>query len=142
MGIKERWKRSKPLPEDIKERLLNLATVFKQEEILLVYLFGSLAEGGREEDVDLAVLPGKEDFTRLRGKLVDFLGTERIDLVNLREASPLLRFEIIKNGRLIYKVSDEMENDFELSTLREYKDTAYLRRKQAETLRERTQRWF
>ena len=129
------------MPENIRERVSSLRPLFEAEGILLAYLFGSLAEGREAQDVDLAVLPCGENFADLRQKVAEFLGTERLDLVNLKTAPPLLRFEVIRNGRLIYKESDQIENDFELSTLREYRDTAYLRRKQAEMLEERAQKW-
>jgi len=83
-------------------------------------------------------LPKKTGIAGLRGKICENLGTERVDLVNLRNASPLLRFEIISSGVLIYKRNDEIENNFEMAALREYKDTAYLRNRQEKILRART----
>lgn len=142
MSIKQRWHKFKPLPEDITGRLKKLNSLFEPEEVLLAYLFGSLAEKESGEDVDLAVLPAKDNFADLRSKLCEVLGTERLDLVNLKTASPLLRFEVIKSGRLIYKRDDEVENAFEMATMREYKDTAYMRRRQTRILEERTKGWL
>ena len=105
--------------------------------MLLAYLFGSLAEREGGRDVDLAVLPGKEDLGNLREKLWKSLGTQRLDLVNLKTASPVLRFEVVKNGILLYKKNDDVETAFELAVLREYKDTAYMRKKQANILKKR-----
>jgi uncharacterized protein YutE (UPF0331/DUF86 family)/predicted nucleotidyltransferase len=140
MGIKERWQRLKPLPEDISEKLSQASALFAQEGILLVYLFGSLATEARGEDVDLAILPGERGMAELRSKLSEFLGTERIDLVNLKTAPPLFRFQVIRNGVLLYATDEEARSDFELSALREYRDTAPLRRRQARTLQERTEK--
>jgi hypothetical protein len=148
MSIKKRWKGFKSLPQDIMERISDLNQLFEAEGVLLAYLFGSLAHIGAAQDspppqdVDFAILPSRDNFSELRDKIIESLGTERLDLVNLKTASPLLRFEVIRSGKLIYKQNDEMENDFELSTLREYKDTAYLRRKQERVLEQRTKQWL
>lgn len=141
MGIKERWNRFEPLPENIREKLHLLNSLFESEGILLAYLFGSLARRKVGEDVDLAFLAEKRDGVNLRQRMSDIIGTERIDLVNLRTASPLLRFEIVRTGHLIYKKNEEVENAFELCTIKEYRDTAYLRARQAEMLKQRTKRW-
>ena len=69
--------------------------------------------------MDLAVLTStaEEPAWRLWEKIVDALGTERLDLVDLRRASPVLRFEIVRSGRPIY-VSDEAAKErFILDTL-------------------------
>jgi predicted nucleotidyltransferase len=141
VGIKERWKRFEPLPENIREKLLLLNSLFESEGILLAYLFGSLARRKAGEDVDLAFLAEKRDGVNLRQRMSDIIGTERIYLVNLRIVSPLLRFEIVRTGHLIYKKNKEVENAFELCTIKEYRDTAYLRAHQAEMLKQRTKRW-
>ncbi len=142
MSIKERWSRFKPLPADIRERLQGLRPLFDKRGILLAYLFGSLAEKGRGEDVDLAILPGERDVTDIRGEISDLLGTERLDIVNLRIASPVLRFHVIKTGILLYKKDDDSENAFEMAAVREYRDTAYMRKRQAEILEARTEEWL
>jgi len=60
MSIWERWRRFRPLPEDIQRRLTNLKPLFAKEGILLAYLFGSLCRGKDGEDVDLALLSYSE----------------------------------------------------------------------------------
>jgi predicted nucleotidyltransferase len=139
MSISEKWRRFKPLPEDINKRLLQLTCIFEEEKVLLAYLFGNLAG----EDIDLGVLLYDVDrLSSLREKLYEKLDTQRIDLINLKNATPLLKFEIIKTGILIYKESDEIENKFELSVIHQYRDTAYLRKRQNEILIMRlNQRW-
>ncbi|MGB3944388.1 MAG: nucleotidyltransferase domain-containing protein, partial [Methanothrix sp.] len=142
MGIPERWARHRPLPEEIRACLDELTELFEEEGVILTYLFGSLArdEPPREpQDVDLAVLTAsaEEPAWRLREKIVDALGTERLDLVDLRRASPVLRFEIVRSGRPIY-VSDEAAKErFVLDTLHIYRDTAPMRRRQMEALKKR-----
>lgn len=67
--------------------------------------------------------------------------TQRLDLVDLRRASPLLRFHVIRDGRLLYSHDDETLNRFELDTLHLYRDTAPLRRRHREILHERMDAW-
>ena len=111
------------MPAAIKEKLYLLAPLFQAEGVHLVYLFGSLVKGEGAEDLDLAVLPGKKGMGSLRESICEVLDTYRIDLVNLETASPILRFEVIKTGVLIYKKNELAENYFELSTIKEYRDT-------------------
>jgi predicted nucleotidyltransferase len=97
MSIKERWRKFKPLPENTRERVANLGSLFEREGVSLVYLFGSLAKQERGEHVDLAILPGENNLADLRENISEALATERVDLVNLKIASPVLRFEIVSN---------------------------------------------
>ena len=112
MGMAERWARTRPLPDDIHKRLAALRPFLQRENVLLAYLFGSLAAGETGHDVDLALLmpKGRPAFP-LREPLQGLLGTQRLDLVDLGKASPSLRFEVIRSGRLLYKVDDETENE-------------------------------
>lgn len=142
MGIAERWLRFKPLPPDIRERPGLLKPVFRRDGVRLADLFGSLAAGREPDDVDLAVLPRNGDLSPLRQAIMKDLDTERVDLVNLKAASPVLKFEVVSSGRLICKTDDMTENEFETAVLREYHDTAHLRARQAEMLRERTSLWL
>lgn len=111
----------------------------------LAYLFGSLTEGSDRsddaDDVDLAVLTGGDPAHVLKADLTRALGTSRIDLVDLRRASPRLRFDIVRHGCLLYARDDETLNRFELATLHLYRDTAPLRRRHRRILRERMRAW-
>jgi predicted nucleotidyltransferase len=142
MSIKERWKKFKPLPNDIEARIKQLSSFFEKQGIILAYLFGSLAKDGKGEDVDIALLPEAKIKGNIRQKLQRHLNTERIDLINLKLASPVSRFEVIRWGKIIYKKSDDLVNEFELSVLREYKDTQYLRNRQKAILQERNREWL
>ena len=108
---------------------------------MLAYIFGSFPHHEGAADIDLAILPGDGGLGELREKITEILNTERVDLVNLKTATPVLRFEVVSTGVLIFKRSDSVENSFELSTLREYRDTGHLRAVQAEMVEERNKRW-
>lgn len=137
MSIAERWNRFQELPPNIKGALGRLTSLFEREGVLLAYLFGSLSRGQAGQDVDLAVLTRDRPAFHLREAITDCLETERLDLVDLRRASPVLRFEIIRTGRRLYVADEEALEQFELATLHLYRDTRPLRRRQREYLARR-----
>lgn len=141
MGIAEKWRGLRPLPNNIRERLGLLTTLFEEADVLLAYVFGSFLHNEAFADIDLAVLPGHRGLEDLREKICEILSTQRVDLVNLKTASPILRFEVLSTGSLIFKKDEPVENSFELSAIREYRDTAHLRKSQARVLEERQKRW-
>lgn len=134
----KKWDRTKPAPPDIVQRLARLPALLASEGVLLAYLFGSLAQHQHGNDVDLALLlpPGQKPY-RLRDTLADFLGTQRLDIVDLGRANNVLRFEIISTGRCLYAANDELRLDFELETVRVYHDREIPRRRQEALLRKR-----
>lgn len=141
MSIPERWARVRQPSPNIKQKLTQLLPFFQQENVQLVYLFGSLSHAQQGRDVDLAILTKNEPAYHLREAITACLDTERVDLVDLRQASPLLRFEIVRTGQLLYAANETISEQFELATLRLYKDTAWLRRRQEAYLRERMKQW-
>ncbi len=142
MSSIEKWQRFKELPDDLQDRLATLPELLAGEGVLLAYLFGSLANAGSGQDVDLALLMSEEKRPyRLQEAINQHLNTERVDIVDLRRASPALRYEIMSSGQNIYEAVDRLHIDYELRWLREYKDTAWLRRRQEEHLREKLNAW-
>ena len=141
MSNPERWYKFNPLPSNIKQAVSQLHTLFQNNHVQLAYLFGSLSKADKGQDVDLALLTANTHAYRLRSEIINYLGTERLDLVDLKRASPVLRFEIIRSGYLIYAISDTVENNFELATLHLYRDTSYMRSRQKEYLKERMKTW-
>lgn len=110
--------------------LRELHSFFRREEpVVVAYLFGSVAKGatGRLSDVDVAVLLSKGyDLTLdyrlyLMGKLAKIVGRDT-DVVMLNEVPPLLRYEVIKHGRVLYCRDEGERVAFEERTLDEYLD--------------------
>jgi len=138
MAVAERWKGYKELPDNAADRLNGLKDFWEKEKnVLLVYLFGSLAEKKKANDIDLAVLfskkPSYKNISELSEKLYKRIGTQRIDIVDLMRASPVFKFNIITGGKLLFKRQIDTANDFELRVIKEHMDTEYLRK---------VQRWF
>ncbi|RLI41053.1 nucleotidyltransferase domain-containing protein [Candidatus Bathyarchaeota archaeon] len=107
----------------------------KEEAVVVAYLFGSAARGamGRLSDVDVAVLLSDAyaltlDYRlHLMGKLAGVVGREA-DVVILNEAPPLLRYEVIKCGRVLYCRDELARVAFEERTLDEYLDMGRIER--------------
>lgn len=114
--------------------------------IKFAYLFGSKATGksGPLSDFDLAVfLDGRLNILRYRLKLIEELArmtkNEHFDLVTLNDAPPVLKYEVIRSGKLL-KDDKPRRVAFETRVLREYLDTACLRRTQQQYLKEKLSR--
>jgi predicted nucleotidyltransferase len=125
-----------------------LKEIFVKHGVVLAYLFGSQAEGAARpsSDIDLAVLL-PSSFTsverfRIQLKLMDDCSTafqrDDVDVAVLNEASPLLAYEVVKHGKLLYE--DETSRpaiDFAVYTLSRYADTAPFRNLQNQYLFDR-----
>ncbi len=98
-----------------KEKLVKYA---HDTGLKFVVFFGSQAMGnsGAESDYDVAVFTTKEkNISSLDNysNILDFLSDAlevpdyRIDLTNLNKANPLLRYEVVSSGKLLYGDEDE-----------------------------------
>jgi len=110
-----------------------------REEVLLGYMFGSFVEGRltNESDVDIALLFEKEpDFPTLvsiMNGITDITG-RKVDIVVLNYASPIIRMQVLKRGRLLKKTNDKIYNDFFLRAVKEYDDLKIVRKAQEENI--------
>lgn len=114
---------------------VQLRNYFTNKPVELVYLLGSYATGETKpySDIDFAVsfsshLSQKEKFSlrlRLISDVSSLLETDTIDLIDLELASPLLRFEAIKNRREIFVRNENIRVAFEAKVLSEYFDRQY-----------------
>jgi len=92
--------------DELVERLIGV--LFGRDEVLEAYLFGSHARGTAREysDIDVAVFVGG-DFDQMSGfgyratltsELMRGLGTNRVDVVVLNSAPPLLYHRVLRDG--------------------------------------------
>jgi predicted nucleotidyltransferase len=124
-----------------------LEYLFRQRPVQLAYLFGSQATGytHADSDVDIAVLlndglTADERFAErlaLIGALSQVLRTDTVDVVILNEASPLLAYEALHHGVLLYCAEENTRVEFQVRTLHAYEDTAPLRHLLAAAMAER-----
>lgn len=112
------------MQDPIKERIVQFLNS-KRNDLLLVYLFGSVAKGRErsDSDVDVAFLAkgSPDDLTRfqLRTELACLLNRE-VDLIDLRKASEVLKVQVIGSGKIIL-VSDPIARAyFEMYALSDY----------------------
>lgn len=106
------------------------------------YLFGSHAAGraGPDSDVDLAVVGPRAE---LRARKLDILadliaeGVDRVDLVALDGADPVLRFEAVHPNCLVFARPDFDHGEYFSRALREYFDVEPYLRIQREALKRR-----
>jgi uncharacterized protein YutE (UPF0331/DUF86 family)/predicted nucleotidyltransferase len=117
MGVRERYAHQPPLPSDVAQRMESLPDLLRRHPVRLAYLFGSLARGDPDAaDVDLAVLPDEGfSWPLLYAELSEALGTDRLDLVDLRFAPPYLKAGILQSGRCLFAPSEAERETFERS---------------------------
>lgn len=109
-------------------------------DLLAGYCFGSQVDPGRRNprDVDIAVLPSATLSLRrrleLRAIVTETLLTDAVDLIDLNQAGPVLKRQVIKSGRLLFVRDQTLVNRFELCALRDYQDGTHRRQVQFQYL--------
>ena len=133
--------------ESIKKHLIRIGpSLFARYEIELAYLFGS-ANSGRftaQSDIDIAVqfkpMPTKNDFLRLSALLqteLTKLLQWKVDVAVLNLANSLLRYEVVKNGAVIFSIDEEQRALFHIRVYRDYEDFCHVQNFYIQALRER-----
>lgn len=93
----------------------------------LLLLFGSRArsDSHRQSDWDLGYRAAAQmDPVALRGRVVDVLGTDAIDLVDLERASGLLRYRAARDGQLVFEARPGLADEFRFEVVRFWCDAA------------------
>lgn len=121
----------------------NINELVQKYGIKLLYVFGSYAKGSnnKNSDIDIAVLVNDNYKPMYKlymiGDLTSIFKRDDIDLVILNGASPVLRHQVIKYGKIIYEESLEEKVIFEAKVLSVYMDMEPFRRTQMEFINER-----
>lgn len=113
--------------EEIRERLVPL---FKEKDLRLILLFGSALTGTvhKKSDIDLAFLFDRPvDILSITNSVIRLLHTDKVDVIDLKHASPLLKYSVAEKGRLLYEKSPGMFFEFYSLAFKEYVDTRKLR---------------
>lgn len=112
---------------------MDIMPLIKKYDINLLLTFGSYQTERftKDSDIDLAYqakrILGPEEELQLLKELIMLYHRDRIDLVNLGKASPLLMFETATHGRVLYEEGDSFLR-FKLKASARYADTRHLRR--------------
>lgn len=114
----------------VKNKLADIWQEFKEVEI--VYLFGShvTGEARKTSDIDIAISAPKltlDGYCKLWAKITKTLGTGKIDLVTMSDKPASFRYQVIREGNVIYCKDEYLLNDFELKTWQTYMDRKHLR---------------
>ena len=99
-------------------------------DVQLIVVFGSVAQGRTtsRSDVDVAVLcDGPADLDALFLALAPVFGTDRLDIVDLRRAGPVLSFQVARSGTLIVERTPAAFHEFQSLASRRFADTRKLR---------------
>jgi hypothetical protein len=98
------------------------------ENIVFAYIFGSYTTGTmtKYSDIDIAIYLynneiDSEKYLVLKTRLEGILKKD-VDICILNTASPLLKFEVCKEGILLFTRDEILENNFRVHTLFEYED--------------------
>ena len=98
----------------------NINEIVEKYNLKLLVYFGSYGTEyyNNESDIDIAYLSDNdlsfEEKISLLEDLIKFHKKSEIDLVDLKSAEPILRFEIAKNGRAFYEKEDNLFERYSL----------------------------
>lgn len=108
----------------------------QQPDVIVAYLFGSVARGQGDHfsDVDIAVLldervpASRHSEMRLQfaADLAPFADRE-VQVVDLAYASPVLKMQVLREGRLLHARTEGERIAFEVDAAQRYYDTQPLR---------------
>lgn len=109
---------SATFPERV-DALVRVAQRTPGLELLLLFGSRARAESQTRSDWDLGYLAGADvDPAALRARCVEVLGTDRVDLVDLRRASGLLRYRAARDGQLLFEARAGLDDQFRLEAAR------------------------
>jgi predicted nucleotidyltransferase len=122
--------------ELIQQRLADLSRVMP--DLRLLVLFGSLARGRTrsESDIDVAVqCDGPADLDAVYLAMAPRFGTDRLDLVDIRRAGPILAMAVARTGRPLFEREPGAFREFQSLASRRYCDTEKLRHARRRAIR-------
>ena len=123
--------------------LARLSEVFRRyADVQAVYLFGSMATGKthKESDIDLALVPRSPALHQQHlDILADFVreGFDRVDVIFLDTKNLVLKFEAVRQNRVIYQTEDFERGAYFSKIARAYWDFQPYLRAQREALKRR-----
>lgn len=123
------------LTEEQKEKLNK---IFEENDVVLVYLFGSrVREKGRIHrfsDFDFGVLLEKKMRTdeyfdkglKIAAEIGRILKTDYVDVIILNQAKPFLKYQVVSSGKPVFIKNRGVQILFENQVMKEYQDTKHI----------------
>ncbi len=105
-----------------------IAEIAKRYNLTLIVLFGSQVTGftHKESDVDLAYKSSKKlsfhDEVLLNTEFTEIVRNDKVSLVNLKTASPLLLKQIVTNAIVLFEESPHLFTELFIYALRVYEE--------------------
>lgn len=116
---------------NVDEKLAQLPKFLeKLPDVLVVFQFGSYGTEYQmgHSDIDFAILFDHKlslaEEIRILDDLANYLGTERVDLVNLNKAPITIQFRAISTGKILYEKDYYTTCDYIEYVLKVYQDYA------------------
>jgi len=114
----------------VKEVSANIIIEFLEKNIkgvFAIYIYGSYAtnSANAESDIDIAFLTEEKITPVEKWKIQEALAAKmdkNIDLVDLKDASVVLKKEVVEKGKLIYSSDKYKTEYFEMTTISMYLD--------------------
>jgi len=111
----------------------------ERDNVLLAIIFGSFLEQRitEESDLDIAILfRGRPSFSVLSDimDVISELSGLKTDIVVLNTASPIIKMQVLKKGKVLKDADEKMYNDFFLRTVKEYNDLKRVRKEQEQNI--------
>jgi len=139
-----------PLQKQIRKQFDSIPTkIYKQYDIKLVYLFGSFVTERFDDraDVDVALLfknglKSTQLFQRaalFQTKVLKNIDA-KLDISILNLATPLLKYEVIVNGDILFVDDFKDRTAFEIKVYKDYEDYCYVQDIYFKFLRERVRK--
>lgn len=112
-----------------KETEIQIIELLKKRipELIGIYVFGSYADNSAtpRSDIDLAFLTFSKiqevEKWKIQEELASLVDCD-IDLIDLKDATSILRIEVIENGKLIYCANKYEVDYFEMTSYSMYAD--------------------
>lgn len=121
--------------------------LYSRDEVVTAYIFGSytIEKVSSMSDIDIAVLlrdsVDSKEYGHIKltitNDLIEQISFDRIDIVLLDIASPLLSHEVLKKGMLLFSKDETMRIQYTANAIIRYLDTIYLRSVQDRILHEK-----
>lgn len=116
-----------------KKIVQKIAKIAEKSEVEYLYLFGSQARGKTRprSDFDFAVKfkPNVKNKFKAKLSLMTELGNilerEDVDVVDIERADPILRFNIIKDGKVIFSRNEKLRVMDKVRAMATYFDRQY-----------------
>lgn len=123
-----------------KQQLNRLAEKHELELLVLLGSYGTVSFKPGKSDIDLAYLSRKKlqvnEHLELIRDFCVFFEYDKLDLIDLRHASGLLKFEVADKGRLLFQSEQGFFERYRLYCIRYYYDTLKFREMKKNYFRE------